>query len=336
MIPPLPTSHSDTPPLRPGFHAGRFRNPGRHDDRTLFDVLRWKTGGRAAPWPRFVPLTPRAAPLAPGRGLAVTWIGHASFLIQTPNLCIVVDPVWSERIGLFGRIGPRRAIPPAISFTTLPPIDAVLLSHDHYDHCDLPTLRRLAREHPRAQLLAPLGFEDIAQRAGFAFARFTAQDWWQTSAADARATYTATPARHWGNRISSGRNRRLWCGWHIATPHGTVFFAGDTAYDENMFPAVRLRLGAPDVALLPIGAYAPRWFMREQHCEPEEAVLIHRALGAVRSLGGHWGTFRLTDEAREEPPTRLGAAVRAAGLAPDDFMAAEPGETLHLLPAKGE
>lgn len=291
-------------------------------------MLRWKFTSRAVHWPCSFPLSPRPAPVAPSRGLAITWVGHSTFLIQTPDLAVVVDPVWSERIGPFGGIGPRRKLPPALELVTLPPIDAVLLSHDHYDHCDLPTLRRLAVLHPRARLLTPLGFADLARRAGFVSNRFAAHDWWQASAADARATFTATPARHWGNRLSGRRNKRLWGGWHIATPHGTVFFAGDTAYDTEMFPAIRSQLGAPDVALLPIGAYAPRWFMREQHCDPEEAVQIHRDLGAARSLGGHWGTFQITDEPRNEPPLRLAAAVRAAGMDLNDFIAPVPGKTL--------
>ncbi len=315
---------------RPEYRGGRYRNPGRHDDRSWLDVLRWKSAGRPAAWPRPIPLGPLAAPAPPSRGLAVTWIGHATFFIQTPDLAVLVDPVWSERVGPFPAVGPRRVLPPALKFSTLPPLDAVLVSHDHYDHCDLPTLKRISAGHPRARLLAPLGFADLARRAGFARERFAEHDWWQANSFDMRARFTATPARHWGNRLSSGRNRRLWCGWHIATRHGSVFFAGDTAYDPEMFPAIRRRLGAPDIALLPIGGYAPRWFMREQHCDPEEAVQIHLALGAVRSVGGHWGTFRLTDEPRDEPSARLAAAIRKACLDPEDFVSPEPGKPLYF------
>jgi L-ascorbate metabolism protein UlaG (beta-lactamase superfamily) len=221
--------------------------------------------------------------------------------------------------------------PPALDFDSLPRIDAVWLSHDHYDHCDLPTLRRIAREHPRARLFTPLGHEDVARRAGFGPSRHTALDWWEHIDLASGFRLTATPARHWGNRLSGRRNQRLWGGWHLAAPDAALFFSGDTAFDAEMFSAVRRELGAPDLALLPIGAYAPRWFMREQHCDPEEAVAIFRLLGARRAMGMHWGAFPFTDEPREEPPARLADAARSAGLAPDRFAAPPPGGTLSAI-----
>ena len=210
----------------------------------------------------------------------------------------------------------------------LPALDAILLSHDHYDHCDLPTLRRLGRAHPDAKLNAPLGFARLASRAGFAPSRVHLADWWQTHEMRPGYRLTATPARHWGNRLSGARNARLWCGWYLAAPDCRVHFAGDTAYDSDMFPAIRRQLGAPDLALIPIGAYAPRWFMHEQHCDPAEAVNIHLALGARRSIGMHWGTFPLTDEPREEPSQRLAAAAAEARLPTDVFTTIAPGATV--------
>lgn len=353
---PVPPPESEDLP-RPVVRGGRFFNPGHHLDRTWLEVMRWKLTSRAARWPAAdssastSPTLPRPAPPSPASGLAATWIGHASFLLRTPSHAVLIDPVWSGRIGLFGRIGPRRAAPPGVSIESLPPIDAILLSHDHYDHCDLPTLRRLAREHPQARLFAPLGFASLAARAGFGADRVTLLDWWQSNElppASAPASdsvsgsslpaprsslrLTATPARHWGNRLSGARNQRLWCGWHLATPEASVHFAGDTALDEDMFSAIRLRLGPPDLALLPIGAYAPRWFMNEQHCDPAEAVRLHLALGARQSLGMHWGTFALTDEPRDEPPRLLAEAVRAAGLPPSAFITVGPSETVATCP----
>lgn len=324
-----PAPHqSDRALPRPLRSAGGFRNPGRHEDRTWLDVLRWKLTSRAAPWPQPAQTKPRPAPPPPVAGLSATWVGHSSFLIQSPDGAWLTDPVWSARVGPFGGLGPRRAQPPGLDFRTLPPIDAVWLSHDHYDHCDLPTLRRLAREHPSARLVSPLGYEDLARRAGFGPARQVMLDWWQGVELAPGCRLTATPARHWGNRLSGRRNQRLWCGWHLAGPDGALHFAGDTALDEGLFMDVRRVLGAPDLALLPIGAYAPRWFMREQHCDPEEAVRLFLALGARRGVAMHWGTFRLTDEPRDEPVARLAGALRAAGLAAEVFKAVEVGETV--------
>ena len=331
----VPASPSDDLP-RPERVRGGFRNPRRHEDRTWLDVLRWKLKSGAARWPRHVPAETRSAPPAPRHGLSATAVGHATFLIQAPGLALLTDPVWSERVGPVPGLGPRRVESPGIAMETIPPLDAILLSHDHYDHCDLPTLRRLARAHPRASLITPLGFADLARRAGFGDGRHRELDWWQNTRlptpASGAALLTATPARHWSNRLSGKRNQRLWCGWHLAAPGagGTVLFAGDTAYDAEFFPAIRRQLGEPDLAIIPIGAYAPRWFMREQHCDPEEAVKIHLALGARRSLGMHWGVFPFTDEPREEPPARLAAAAKAAGLAPNAFVAARAGDTARI------
>ncbi|MCX6937177.1 MAG: MBL fold metallo-hydrolase [Verrucomicrobia bacterium] len=326
MTVPEPTPELNLP--RPEFRAGRFQNPRRHQDRSWWEVLRWKLTTRPAPWPDRIPLTPGTVPPAPAAGVNATWVGHSTFLLRFAGLSVLTDPQWSECAGPFGRLGPRRAHAPGLRFEDLPPLDAILLSHDHYDHCDLPTLRRLARAHPAARLFAPLGFARLAARAGFAPARVHLSDWWQTHELLPGYRITATPARHWGNRLSGARNARLWCGWRLATPGCGVHFVGDTAYDADMFPAIRRHLGAPDLALNPIGAYAPRWFMHEQHCAPSEAVNIHLALGARRSIGMHWGTFPLTDEPRDEPSQHLATAVAEARLPPDAFTTLDPGATL--------
>lgn len=318
---------------RPVVVGDGFRNPGYHRDRGWLEVLRWKLTARPLPWPKIAPVPPRSAPPAPAVGLAATWVGHATVLWQTPDLAFLSDPIWSTRVGPGGWLGPRRAAAPGLRLESLPPLQAILLSHDHYDHCDLPTLRRLARSHPQARLLAPLGFASLARRAGFAADRVSLLDWWQQVELAPGVVATAIPARHWGNRLTGARNQRLWCGWHVATPAGVALHAGDTAWDEAMFTAIGHHLAAPDLAALPIGAYEPRWFMHGQHCDPAEAVAMHRALGSRRSLAIHWGTVRLTDEGRDDPPARLAAALAAAHLPPACFATMDVGETLTSRPA---
>lgn len=318
--------------LRPLRVNGRYANPGASANRSWREALRWKLTSKPRPWPRSVDVKVIDAPPAPSRGACVAWVGHATFLIRVPGCTILVDPVWSERIGPFGgRIGVPRVHPPAIRWETLPDIDAVLLSHDHYDHCDLPTLRRIARRWPHARLFTPEGYASLVRRAGFAAERHMELTWWAGAELTGGARLTATPARHWTNRVSGARNGRLWGGWHLRPADGTsVLFAGDTALDDVMFKQIRARLGAPDLALIPIGAYEPRWFMCNQHCNPAEAVMIHQDLGARLGVGMHWGTFQLTDEGREEPRAELGKALLAAGISPETFVAPDPGAVVRV------
>ena len=308
----------------------RFFNPRRHEDRTWFDVLRWKRAAQPAPWPAQPP-HPRIqpSPLPADTRLAATWIGHATFLLQTHAGTVLTDPVFSRRVGPFNRLGPVRVRPPGIALEDLPAIDVVLLSHDHYDHCDHASLQQLWRRHaPLA--FTPLGNAPLLRAAGFSPERIISLDWWQSHTTPAGLTVTATPARHWSNRLSGPRNGRLWSGFHLRTPDTSVLFTGDTAYDDEMFVNIHTRLGPPDLALIPIGAYLPRWFMKEQHCDPAEAVQIHRDLGARLSIGMHWGTFPLTDDGFADPPRELAAALVAAGLPPAVFITPAPGEAVRL------
>jgi len=308
------------------FDGTRFFNPGQPStDRGLGALLRWKLAGGAAAWPAAVPVTP-ARPDARVAGLRITVVGHASLLIQAAGVNILTDPVWSDRASPFAFAGPKRVTAPGIAFADLPPIDMVLVSHCHYDHLDLATLRRLHDAH--APLMAmPLG-NDAIIRAAIPGARCVVGDWWDRLALAGGIATTLTPANHWANRWPTDTRMALWAGHYLTTPAGSVWFAGDTAYgDGAIFREVRGRIGPPDVALIPIGAYRPRWFMAAQHVDPAEAVAIFRDVEAGRALGIHWGTFRLTDEARDAPCEALAAALRAADLSPDRFVAAEPGET---------
>ncbi len=319
-----------SPPPSDHFNGKTFFYPGERAERGLLDVLKWKLTSRAARWPREVPINPPPLPPAPrAEGVTATWIGHATFLLQTSTANILIDPVFSERVSPVSWIGPRRVHAPGIAMDALPRIDLVLLSHDHYDHCDFATLRYLAQHHrPRviapighAALLAPLGFTDVVEL-----------DWWQTHSAGDDATIaphiTLTPSRHWCRRRPGDTNVRLWGGFLIRAGGRLVYFLGDSGYDDALFREIGQRGGAPDLALIPIGAYAPRWFMRSAHMNPAEAVQVHRDIRSKLSIAMHWGTFQLTDEAREEPVTQLAAARLAAGLAPNSFRALAPGESV--------
>ena len=237
---------------------------------------------------------------------------------------ILTDPVWSERASPYGFAGPKRVTAPGIAFEDLPPIDIVLISHCHYDHLDVATLRRLQAIH--APLMAmPLG-NDAIVRAAVPDARCLAGDWWDRLSIGDNIVTTLTPAYHWANRWPTDVRMALWAGHFIATPAGSIWFAGDTGHgDGAIFEQVRERLGAPDMALIPIGAYEPRWFMAAQHVNPAEAVRIFRKVEASNAIGIHWGTFQLTDEAREAPRLALASALVAAGISPRRFVAAHPG-----------
>ncbi|MFD2175045.1 MBL fold metallo-hydrolase [Rhodobacter lacus] len=311
-------------PVTDHFDGLRFHSPGQPSpDRSLMDIWRWNRAGTRAQWPKAVAITP-AVP--PARSLAprITMVGHASVLLQVAGLNLLTDPVWSRRAGPLGITGPKRTTAPGIAFGDLPQIDAILLSHNHYDHLDLATLRKLHRRDA-PHLVMPLGTEATARRAGRGL-RLTSADWHETVNLAPGVSVTLTRANHWSSRGLSDRRMALWAGFWINTPVSQIWFAGDTGYgDGAIFRDIRARHGQPDIALIPIGAYAPRWFMAPQHVGPDEAVKIFEDVGAKQAYGIHWGTFQLTDEPREEPRELLARHLSAAGIAPERFIALEPG-----------
>jgi len=257
----------------------------------------------------------------------VTLIGHSTFLIQTQAGHLLTDPVYSEHAGPFGIVGPRRVRQPAIRFEDLPPIAVVLLSHNHYDHCDLPTLRRLASRFDPV-VITPLGNARLVQSAGIR--RVEELDWWQ-HATISPMPIAATPAQHFSARTPIDRNRALWSGFVIEAGRRRIYFAGDTGY-ASFFEEVPRRMGALDLSLLPIGAYAPRWFMQPIHMDPAEAVRAHLDLGAPESVAMHFGTFQLTTEGIDEPIRELEVACRAAGVPLQRFRVPKFGESIRLDP----
>jgi L-ascorbate metabolism protein UlaG (beta-lactamase superfamily) len=306
-----------------------FLNPGAEEVPNWRDVLRWKFSSRPEPWPKKVPLEPHPRlPLSSG-AIRATWINHATFLLETPQGNFLTDPIFSSCCGPFGRFGPKRVHPPGLSLHELPEIHYILVSHDHYDHCDLPSLQRLAQAHDPIAI-TPLGNRDLLARAGLS--RIVELDWWQSHSHTPNLTITVTPAQHWSNRLSKPRMSRLWGSFFIRAGDCRLYFAGDTSYHSSLFSEIGRKLGPPHLAMIPIGAYEPRWFMRGQHCNPAEAVQIHNDLDADTSVAMHWGTFQLTDEGRDEPPLALQAALAAANLTANDFRILEPRE--HILVSK--
>jgi L-ascorbate metabolism protein UlaG (beta-lactamase superfamily) len=306
------------------FDGMRFFNPGHAEtDRGLRDVLRWKLKASPAAWPRSIPVR-QAIPDPYVAGLRATIVGHASVLIQAGGLNILTDPVWSERASPVPFAGPRRVTAPGIALEALPEVDAVLLSHNHYDHMDMATLRRLNAKH-RPLVVTPLGNDAILRRA-IPGIKVAAGDWWDCVDIGDDAEVTIVPAYHWSARTRRDRRMALWSGFMLRTGGGSAYFAGDTAYgDGHIFREMRRRTGRPDLALIPIGAYAPRWFMSAQHTDPNEAVRIMEDLEAARAVGIHWGVFQLTDERRDEPREVLLETTARKGIAERLFPAGVPG-----------
>ncbi|MDB5375461.1 MAG: L-ascorbate metabolism protein UlaG, beta-lactamase superfamily [Belnapia sp.] len=314
-----------------------FHNVHDRTGKSLVDVWRWRRRNKPTPWPEWVADPPRPPPArVPAGRIAATFIGHASFLIQLGGRSVLIDPVWSPRASPLRFAGPHRVRAPGQPLDALPGVDLLLVSHNHSDHMDLKTLRKVRRRWApptvtglgNARHLAKAGLRDVPEL-----------DWWQsTEAAGLRVTYV--PAQHFSARTPFDRNRSLWGGFVIEAPKGehgnggTVYFAGDSGWCPH-FAEIARAFPRIDLALLPIGAYQPRWFMRTQHMDPGEAVEAHRVLGARRSIGMHFGTFfGLTDEAIDEPERWLAEASAAAGLAPGEFTTLPFGATLEL-PAAG-
>jgi N-acyl-phosphatidylethanolamine-hydrolysing phospholipase D len=264
---------------------------------------------------------------------ALTWIGHASMLVQANGLNVLTDPVFAERASPFGFVGPKRHQPPGVALKDLPHIDVVLISHNHYDHLDRQGVIDLSKQAGGSPLfLVPLGLKAWMADAGIDNA--VELDWWDTHTLRG-VDFAFTPVQHWTSRTPFDRSKTLWGGWAVFGTDLQWYFSGDTGYSQD-FVDTRAHFesrqtpalgGGFDVALIAVGAYEPRWFMKGQHVNPEEAVRIHQDLGAKRSVGVHWGTFSLTDEPLDQPPKDLAAARQAQGLRDEDFIVMAVGAT---------
>ncbi len=319
-------------PTSDHFDGECFANQARFEQRGLGALLEWELGsGERTKWPKWVEAAPGPPPpRRVGRGdVRVTWVNHATVLLQMDGLNILTDPVWSERVSPVSWTGPRRRRPPGVRFDDLPAIDAVVLSHNHYDHLDLPTLERLARGHaPR--FVAPLGNTQLLAEHGIDHAGDL--DWWQSVSLGDQMRVTLVPAQHFSGRGLCDRKQTLWGGYVFEGPAGVVYFAGDTGWGPH-FQQVRERFGRPRLALLPIGAYRPVWFMHPVHMSPAEAVRAHNVLDAEHSVPIHYGTFQLSDEGMYEPVDDLQRALADADVDDESFWILTEGEGRALPPA---
>ena len=274
------------------------------------------------PWPRWIDAQPGSKPEPRIAGLSVTWINHATVLIQIGGLNILTDPIWSLRASPFSFAGPRRVRPPGIRFEDLPAIDVVLLSHNHYDHCDIATLKKLEQTH-HPHVLAGMNSKEFLHRKGMK--NVTELVHWD-SIAIGKTKITFTPAQHWSRRTLWDGNKMLWGGFIIQNKNHTVYFAGDTGFGKFIH-GIREQFPKIDVALLPIGSYEPRWFMQFQHIDPEEAVQIHKILGVKLSIGIHYKTFRLGDDGYDQPIADLAIALQKHGIPKEQFLTLDLGES---------
>jgi L-ascorbate metabolism protein UlaG (beta-lactamase superfamily) len=313
------------------FDGVRFFDPSFTSRRGPLDFLRWQLTRDQGRWPEHAPssFSDRPPRRVSGTSLRVSFVGHASILLQTGGLNILLDPVWSERASPVSFAGPRRVNAPGTAFDDLPPIDVVLVSHNHYDHLDMPTLSALATPH-RPRVIVPLGNDTLMRENDGAIA-VEAHDWHETVRLSPTAAVSLAPMQHWSARGLTDRNKALWASFVLETPAGRILFVGDSGYGGGRhFRVAREKHGPFRLAILPIGAYEPRWFMQDNHMNPAEAVQAFRDCGAEFALAHHYGTFRMADDAFEAPALALDAALQAAGIPAARFRRLLPGEIWEL------
>lgn len=297
-------------PITDHFDGEHFHNPENGVPRGTGGLLQWLANRHPAPWKKWIDSPPGPPP--PSRmsdgGIRATFVGHSTVLIQMDRVNILCDPIWSMRASPFSWIGPRRHRRPGIRFEDLPPVDVVLQSHDHYDHLDVPTLRRITKTRS-PKFVVPLGVRArLISHCIPGGSEAAELDWWQSAAISDGVRVTAVPARHFSGRGPRDRDFTLWCGYVIEGPSGSVYFAGDTGYGPH-FREIRERFPSLRLAFIPIGAFRPQWFMGAVHISPEDAIRAHRDLGANASIGIHFGVFRLADDGQDEPVDRLQNAI---------------------------
>lgn len=313
-------------------HRGATQFYNRYDNSPFASFWKWQWERLTNPRPSEPPFNPEIVKTdvdylrANRSDDTLTWIGHSTSLLQIEGVNVLMDPVFSERVSPVSFLGPKRQVPLPFSLQELPSLDVVVVSHAHYDHLDLPTLKALAKRDPQTLFLVPLGDQGLLKSQGIM--NVQEFDWWENVVVRG-LTFTFTPAQHWTARGLFDRNQTLWGGWHVKGAKLRVLYTGDTGYSKD-FSDIQERLGSVDLALIPIGAYEPRWFMGKHHVSPEEAVMIHRDLKASLSVGVHWGTFHIADEPLARPVQDLDEALKKQDSLPGPFRVLKHGETIRI------
>ena len=298
----------------------------QQNGKTFGQLMTWVLDGEKGPKRVAIETSNEWQSLSTDQTNYAVWIGHATYLINNGDINILTDPIFSKRASPFGFAGPKRMIPPVMTLNDLPRIDVVVVSHNHYDHFDIWSLKKLYKLNPETVFLVPVGDGKRLTRSGIK--NVYEMKWWDIFS-HSDTSFHFTPVQHWSKRGLFDRNKSLWGGWFIKTEALALYHAGDTGYSSD-FKTTYQRLGAPDYSFIPIGAYDPRWFMKDSHVNPEEAVQIALDLKTSQSFGMHWGTFTLTDEPVLEPPKRLEQELKKLNLKSDFFRSPKPGEILQL------
>lgn len=317
------------------FNGRRFINPHDSETHTYFDVLKWWLGGNdKGAWHKLeqheVPQFPAPPEKVEPGECNITFVNHATFLLQIDGMNILTDPIWSYRASPYQWIGPKRMRPPGINFNNLPAIDTVLISHNHYDHLDIHAVKKLQEKYD-PQFIVPLGVEKYLHDQGIP--KTTHLDWWDNISLDSQLDLTAVPAQHFSGRGLFDRNKTLWCGYVLHTSFGNIYFAGDTGYGD-FFNEIGQKFGPMHTSIIPIGAYKPHWFMKSIHMSPKEAVKAHNDVQSQQSIAMHFGTFPMADDGMHAPIEDLQKAREQYQIAENNFFTLQHGKCYNLSTAK--
>jgi len=315
-------------PVSDHFNGKQFINPGNVKAKGLAEVLKWMRTRKQGEWKRIDQVGSAEKPVERiHQGIRITFVNHSTFLIQVDGVNILTDPVWSERTSPFSWAGPKRMRQPGISFNDLPTIDFVLLSHNHYDHLDLATVKKLSQKY-RPKIITPLGVKAFLEKEKIN--GHGDLDWWEEVKLTDSLAVQSVPAQHFSGRGMFDRDATLWCGYVIRRTGGNIYFAGDSGYNATLFKEIGIRCAPINIALIPIGAFKPEWFMAPIHCSPEEAVKIHLEVNARQSIATHFGTFPLADDGQHDAAIGLKKALAEQSISENDFLILNEGEGKHF------